>query len=241
MSRQPPANPTSFVEAAPTRNDKWCQRPGLNRRPKAYESSALPLSYSGGPVAPIYAGSKRGSKHFRGWRHGIGRRLDKPGALAILRSRADAIDKFKIMRIKFLLLLTGGIFSAALAAHANTAVTMQSTSAPDVEQSLVRMGGSEVATLIQAYDTLAVADHDYKGHRVHAMKAIEAACKLLGTNISGEGKGKEKQTLSDEQLRSVLSSIQQVRGSLAVAGTQQQVVKHLDVAIQQLTIALSIK
>ena len=26
---------------------KWCQRPGLNRRPKAYESSALPLSYSG--------------------------------------------------------------------------------------------------------------------------------------------------------------------------------------------------
>ena len=27
--------------------DEWCQRPGLNRRPKAYESSALPLSYSG--------------------------------------------------------------------------------------------------------------------------------------------------------------------------------------------------
>ena len=27
--------------------ENWCQRPGLNRRPKAYESSALPLSYSG--------------------------------------------------------------------------------------------------------------------------------------------------------------------------------------------------
>lgn len=26
---------------------KWCQRAGLNCRPKAYESSALPLSYSG--------------------------------------------------------------------------------------------------------------------------------------------------------------------------------------------------
>ena len=25
----------------------WCQGPGLNRRPKAYESSALPLSYPG--------------------------------------------------------------------------------------------------------------------------------------------------------------------------------------------------
>lgn len=26
---------------------QWCQRADLNRRPKAYESSALPLSYSG--------------------------------------------------------------------------------------------------------------------------------------------------------------------------------------------------
>ncbi len=26
---------------------KWCQRRDLNPRPKAYESSALPLSYSG--------------------------------------------------------------------------------------------------------------------------------------------------------------------------------------------------
>jgi hypothetical protein len=28
---------------------KWCQRRDLNPRPKAYESSALPLSYSGVP------------------------------------------------------------------------------------------------------------------------------------------------------------------------------------------------
>ncbi len=26
---------------------RWCQRQELNLRPKAYESSALPLSYSG--------------------------------------------------------------------------------------------------------------------------------------------------------------------------------------------------
>ena len=30
---------------------KWCQRRDLNPRPKAYESSALPLSYSGRPIA----------------------------------------------------------------------------------------------------------------------------------------------------------------------------------------------
>ncbi len=28
----------------------WCQRRDLNPRPKAYESSALPLSYSGNPL-----------------------------------------------------------------------------------------------------------------------------------------------------------------------------------------------
>lgn len=145
------------------------------------------------------------------------------------------------MRIKFFVTVAGGILFAALNVHANTPATIQNTPTPAAEQSLVRLGGSEVATLIQAYDTLATADHDYKGHRVHAMKAIEAACKLLGTNIAGQGKGHEKQALSDEQLRSVLASIQQVRGSLAVAGTQPQVVKHLDVAIDQLTIALSIK
>jgi hypothetical protein len=88
---------------------------------------------------------------------------------------------------------------------------------------------------------LAVADHDYKGHRVKAMKAIEAACKLLGTDISGQGRGHEQQPISDEQLRQVLATIEQVRGSLAVAGTQPKVVKHLDVAISQLTTALSIK
>jgi hypothetical protein len=145
------------------------------------------------------------------------------------------------MRIKFLLTLMGGVLFAALNVHANTAATMESTPAAAAEQSLVRLGGSEVATLVQAYDTLAVADHDYKGHRAHAMKAIEAACKLLGTDITGRGKGRESQAISDEQLRSVLASIQQVRGSLAAAGTQPQVVKHLDVAINQLTIALSLK
>jgi hypothetical protein len=145
------------------------------------------------------------------------------------------------MRIKFFITMAGVVLSAALNVHANTAATMQNTPATGAEQSLIRLGGSEVSTLIQAYDTLAVADHDYKGHRVHAMKAIEAACKLLGTDITGRGKGHETQALSDEQLRSVLTSIQQVRGSLAAAGTQPQVIKHLDIAINQLTLALSIK
>src|SRR5579863_8049796 len=42
---------SAFAPSSPPlrvpRRWKLCQRPGLNRRPKAYESSALPLSYSG--------------------------------------------------------------------------------------------------------------------------------------------------------------------------------------------------
>src|SRR4051794_24228824 len=35
---------------------KWCQRRDLNPRPKAYESSALPLSYSGTKSVSKYPG-----------------------------------------------------------------------------------------------------------------------------------------------------------------------------------------
>lgn len=43
--------------------------------------------------------------------------------------------------------------------------------------------------LREAYDILARADHDYKGHRAKAMHEIEAAGKLIGMNVKGEGKG----------------------------------------------------
>ena len=144
------------------------------------------------------------------------------------------------MSIKFLSTLAGAaILFAALNLQATTPA-MQNTLANGADAPLVRLGGGEVATLEQAYATLEMADHDYKGHRVKAMKAIEAACKLLGTDISGRGRGRERQAISDEQLRQVLATIEQVRGSLAAAGTQPRVVKHLDVAINQLSTALSI-
>jgi hypothetical protein len=123
---------------------------------------------------------------------------------------------------------------AATPAQTPTAVASEGSDLP-----LLRVQSSEVATLRQAYGILAVADHDYKGHRVKAMKAIEAACKLLGTDISGDGKGKEKQAISDDQLKQVLSTVQQVAAS--IGPTQPKVAAHLNVAVQQLTTALSIK
>jgi len=48
---------------------------------------------------------------------------------------------------------------------------------------------SNIATLDDAYATLAQADHDYKGHRAKAMVQIKQAVKELGGSISGHGKG----------------------------------------------------
>ena len=90
--------------------------------------------------------------------------------------------------------------------------------------------------LQQAYTTLEQADHDYKGHRVAAMKQIEAAGKLLGLNLRGDGKGHEKQGVSDQQLRSAQALLEQARAGLA-----GKPLKHVDRAIKQLNIALSIK
>ncbi len=90
------------------------------------------------------------------------------------------------MRIKFISMLAGAVMlSAALNfAHAATP-PLQNALADGTAAPFVRLAGGEVETLRQAYITLSVADRDYKGHRVRAMKAIEAACKLLGTDIFG--------------------------------------------------------
>ena len=90
--------------------------------------------------------------------------------------------------------------------------------------------------LRQAYTTLEMADHDYKGHRVDAMKQIEAAGKELGVKIRGHGKGHEKQGVSDEQLRAAHSLLEQAR-----PGLTGKPLKHVNKAIKQLDIALSIK
>jgi hypothetical protein len=90
--------------------------------------------------------------------------------------------------------------------------------------------------LRQAYVSLSVADHDYKGHRVKAMKEIQAACKLLGYKLHGEGRGHEKQIVSDVQLRNAQELLEQARH-----GLRGKPLKHVNAAIKQITIALAIR
>ena len=93
-----------------------------------------------------------------------------------------------------------------------------------------------LALLDDAYATLAQANHDYKGHRVKAMKQVELAVQELGGKISGKGKGHEPQGTSDAQLRAAQSLLQQ-----ASAGLSRKELKHVQAAIAQINIALSIK
>ena len=104
-----------------------------------------------------------------------------------------------------------------------------------VTRSHAQAGGT-ITTLDDAYATLAQADHDYKGHRVKAMKQIELAVHELGGKISGKGRGHEPQGTSDGQLRAAQSLLQQATGGLS-----KKALKHVNAAIVQINIALSIK
>ena len=90
--------------------------------------------------------------------------------------------------------------------------------------------------LIKAYATLEMADHDYNDHRAEAMKEVEAAGKELGIKIRGDGKGREKQGVSDEQLRIARGLLEEARGEL-----HGKPLIHVDKAIHQINIALKVK
>ena len=91
--------------------------------------------------------------------------------------------------------------------------------------------------LSQAYAALTVADHDYQGHRVKAMKHIEIAAKVLGVTLGGNGTGHEAQATSDQQLHTAQTLLQQA----LAAGPRPRVQKQINLALTELSTALSIK
>ncbi len=107
-------------------------------------------------------------------------------------------------------------------------------------QTVAFSDSAEAGMLRRAYVVLATGDHDYKGHRVKAMRQIEAAAKLLGMNISGNAKDRQPQVLSDAKLREVQGLLQNVLGSSEVK-SQKRVSKHIGEAINQLSVALTIR
>jgi hypothetical protein len=111
------------------------------------------------------------------------------------------------------LFLTFGLVTPAHAQSANTTVLLD-----------------------DAYATVAQAKHDYKGHRVRAMKQIEVALGEVGAKVSSKGRNREPQGTSDAQLRAAQSLLQQ-----AGPGLSGKALKHVNAAIAQLNEALAIK
>src|SRR5271167_4480419 len=60
---------------------------------------------------------------------------------------------------------------------------------------------AEADMLRRAYRILATGDHDYDGHRIKAMRQVEAAGTHLGMDLKGDLKDHEKQVISNDKLR----------------------------------------
>jgi hypothetical protein len=120
-----------------------------------------------------------------------------------------------------------------------SATTLVVVSSPGTFERVAFTDSAEAQMLHQAYKILATGDHDYKGHRAKAMHAVEAAAKVLSVDLSGDRKDRTPQLLSDEKLREAEGLIRSVRNSAEVKD-QERVTRHLDEAIAQIDVALSI-
>jgi hypothetical protein len=130
-------------------------------------------------------------------------------------------------------------------------------------KSAVEMRFEEAQALREAFILLAGANHDYNGHRVHAMGAVKAAIKILDDAVEAQGSAKlkaaaaagraataraekaahqarivhEAQRASDLQLLKAGEMLAQVRDVLA-RNKQKKVLNHVDSAIHQVTMGL---
>ena len=146
------------------------------------------------------------------------------------------------MNLKQLLVFTvivAVLFSSAKARAITTASAQRVAAVHGHFQSVAFRDSAEAGMLRRAYHILATGDHDYKGHRVGAMHAVEAAGNLLGMDLKGDDKDREPQPLSDAKLREARGLLQNVLGAAGVKA-QKRVVRHINKAIKQINVALSI-
>ena len=136
------------------------------------------------------------------------------------------------------------VLACGMNLRAATAATTQTLSdslaGQNQLQTVAFKDSTEAGMLRHAYHILATGDHDYKGHRVKAMRQIESAAGLLGLNLKGDLKDKQPQALSDAKLREARGLLQSVLGSAEVK-SEDRVAKHVNEAIAQINLALSIR
>jgi hypothetical protein len=145
--------------------------------------------------------------------------------------------KTKILSLTAIITVMGGASLLAITAPQTTGAPV----APTAQFQTVAFGDSaEAGMMHRAYRILAYGDHDYKGHRLAAMNQVKVAAQMLGLDLSGDDRDKEKQVLSDDQLREARGLLTNVLGNSDVKG-QKRIARHIHNAIDQIDKALSIR
>ncbi len=94
--------------------------------------------------------------------------------------------------------------------------------------------------LVHSYHLLKKANHDYDGHRVKAMEAVQAAGKELGLELGGDLPDRERQWKSDDQLIEARRLLREARDKLE-ARDRDRVAAHVERAIKEINAALDVK
>ena len=95
--------------------------------------------------------------------------------------------------------------------------------------------------LVHAYVLLNHADHDYDGHRVKAMKEVEAAGKALGLDLKSRRPSEhERQFKSDEKVAEARRLLREARDKLE-AKDRDRVAARLEKSLAEIDAALKSK
>lgn len=94
--------------------------------------------------------------------------------------------------------------------------------------------------LHRAYRILANGDHDYHGHRAAAMNQVRKAAELLGEDLAGDDKDREKQVLSDDKMKEARGLLKNVLGAAEVKD-QKAISHHIEMAIREIDLGLRTK
>ena len=130
--------------------------------------------------------------------------------------------------------------ASLLAITTPTPQAASTPAAPGMFQTVGFSDSREAGELHQAYRILATGDHDYKGHRAAAMKQVKQAADLLGLDLRGDDKDRERQVLSDDRLREARGYLVNVLGASEVKD-QKKISNHINAAIKQIDVALSVR
>ena len=147
----------------------------------------------------------------------------------------------KISRLKFCTLLATGAVLPVSVAIGRAASTPQFliTDGSILDQNdpqPMDWDDAKRRKLRRAYWILEGADHDYRGHRVEAMKEIKKAAEMMGMDLHGDGYGGGRQKWSDERLREARGLVEEV-----VDKTGRREHEHLRVALREINKALEVK